>query len=76
MMFATFPTTARAEMDLDCTDEEWDAFIKVVEALGEREIQQILERHKTGKPEPRPVAEVNPSMLYYWQHLMGGVDES
>lgn len=63
-------------MDLDCTDKEWDAFIKVVEALGEQEIQQILERHKTGTPEPRPVAEANPSMLYYWQHLMGGVDES
>ena len=66
---------ARAEMDLDCTDEEWSEFIKRVEAIGEKEIEQMIARQKEGKPEPTPTP-VDGSMLYYWHHLMGGGDDS
>lgn len=76
-MFGVFPMpSSRAEMNLDCTDGQWAAFIKRVEAIGEKEIQAILECQKKGTPAPRPVAETHPGMLYYWQHLMGGGDGS
>ena len=58
-------------MDLDCSHKEWAEFIKKVEAIGEAEIEQLLERQKEGKPEPKTAPQIDPSMLYYWQHLMG-----
>jgi len=70
-----FPMTARAEQDLDCTEAEWAAFIRRVEDLGAREIEKMLARQKAGTPEPPPAVEANPSMLYYWTHLMGGGNE-
>lgn len=62
----------RAEMDLDCTDEEWAAFIKKVERMGEQEIERMLERQQAGKPPSAPAPQIDPSTLYYWTHLMGG----
>jgi len=65
----------RAEQDLDCTEEEWAAFIRLVEEIGEKEIQDMIERQKKGTPEPPPPQVANPGMLYYWHHLMGGGDD-
>lgn len=75
MTFEVFPVM-RADQDLDCTDEEWAAFIKQVEEMGDKEIEQVLERQQKGTPEPPPVAVENPGLLYYWNRLMDGGDDS
>ena len=67
--------TPRAEQDLDCTDEEWAAFVKKIEAMGEAEIEQIKERIANGVKELKSAPQVDPSILYYWNHLMGEGDQ-
>jgi len=74
-MFGVYPPMPKVDQDLDCTDEEWAAFIKRVEEMGEEEIQKMIERQKAGVAEPAPVKETNPSLQYYWHHLMGGGDQ-
>jgi hypothetical protein len=70
-----FPMTARAEQDLDCTDEEWAAFIRRIQEMGEQDIEKMLARQKAGTPEPKQPPPIDPTLLYYWSHLMGGGDE-
>ena len=76
MMYSKVTATPKADMDLDCTDEEWAAFIKQVEEMGEREVEQMEQRRKEGKvAEPKQASKTNPSLLYYWTHLVGGGNE-